>query len=165
MRLYKLIFHIIFTFLILSSITFSYVIPNKVGNFVLITSTSGDEAKNEIYMLHRKHINIKEAYTLKYQSAKNEVAYIWLSKSYTADDAKNQITTMIDKLPKSKIYSTPKPLKIDNLKVYQTYGMDMDNYFYNYYKWNIWIAIKSNNGLDFLKNFIKSFHGRIINEN
>ncbi|MGA1845680.1 hypothetical protein [Deferribacter abyssi] len=150
---------IIILLILLPFYLFALEIPSNIADYKLVVLKRGKDAKNDIYMLHGKHIKLEDAYVATYK-LKNNIAYIWLSKSYTPIEAKEQIEIMAQKIQNSKVYSQPKLLKVKDVAIYETFGFNMVNYFYNIKSWNVWIAIKSDKPKIFLESFFKIFNGK-----
>lgn len=123
--------------------SFSPVFEEEVGGLKLVRLVTGEDAMYAINKLHGKKINVAKGMIAFYKGG-NEKADIWVSQSFSTDDAIQQTEIMIEKMRgKGSPFSGYKEIERDGVKIYSFKGMGQEYYIFRIKKDVYWISANS----------------------
>jgi hypothetical protein len=118
--------------------------PSRLSNLILINTIDGNKAISEISQMHPGNITLTNAYILSYANG-NNWAKVWISISKSEKEAEGSKQRMFDRLQNNYMFSPPKLIKVDSMKIFKT--IDRQNqihYFYSLESNVIWIGTNLN---------------------
>ena len=141
----KCIIFILFSFFLLGcNQSPSPVFQEEIRGLKLVQLITSKDALNAINELHGKKINVASGMVAFYQG-EGEKATVWVSESFSTDDAKQQTEIMIEKMRSSKRspFSDYKEIGLDGVKIYSFKGMGQEHYIFRISKSVYWITANS----------------------
>jgi len=141
----KRIIFILFSFFLLGcNQSPSPVFQEEIRGLKLVQLITGKDALNAINELHGKKINVASGMVAFYQG-EGEKATVWVSESFSTDDAIQQTEIMIEKMRSSKRspFSDYKEIGLDGVKIYSFKGMGQEHYIFRISKSVYWITANS----------------------
>ena len=123
----------------------SPVFQEEVSGLKLVRLATGKDAMHAINKLHGKKINVAKGIIAFYEG-EGEKATIWVSESFSTDDAMRQTKSMIEKMRASKRspFSEYKDIEQGEVKICSFKGMGQEHYIFRIKKDIYWISANSN---------------------
>ncbi len=117
------------------------VFQEEIGELKLLRLIAGKDALHAINQLHGKKINVASGMVAFYQG-EGEKATVWVSESFSTNDAILQTEIMIEKMRLSKRspFSDYKEMGQDEMKIYSFKGMGQEHYIFRISKSIYWIT-------------------------
>ena len=141
----KCIIFILFSFFLLGcNQSPSPVFQEEIRGLKLVQLITGKDALHTINKLHGKKINVASGMVGFYQG-EGEKATIWVSESFSTDDAIQQTEVMIKMMRSSKRspFSDYEEIGQDGVKIYSFKGMGQEHYIFRISKSIYWITANS----------------------
>jgi hypothetical protein len=132
-------------FLLGCSQSSSPVFQEEVSGLKLVRLVTGQDAMHSINKLHGKKINVAKGMIAFYER-EGEKATIWVSESFSTDDAIQQTEIMIEKMRacKRSPFREYKDIEQGEVKIYSFKGMGQKHYIFRIKKDIYWISANSN---------------------
>ncbi len=123
----------------------SPVFQAEVGGLKLVRLVTGKDAMHAINKLHGKKINVAKGIIAFYEG-EGKKATIWVSESFSTDDAMRQTKSMIEKMRASKKspFSNYKDIEQGEVKICSFKGLEQEHYIFRIKKDIYWISANSN---------------------
>ena len=141
----KRIIFILFSFFLLGcNQSSSPVFQEEIRGLKLVQLITGKDALHAINQLHGKKINVVSGMVAFYQG-EGEKATVWVSESFSTDDAIQQTEIMIEKMRSSKRspFSDYEEIGQGGVKIYSFKGMGQEHYIFRISKSVYWITANS----------------------
>jgi len=137
-------------------------LPATLVDMRLDHSLQGQEALNDIFRLHGKTFDLKDAFVGHYRN-KAAKAMVWISESKNQDQARQLLHMMAAEIRRGRgPYSNFQEFNIGGKVVYTVDGQGQQHYFYGSGKRNVWLAVDptaAQKALHELLTKIKPFEG------
>jgi len=119
----------------------SPVFQEEVSGLKLVRLVTGKDAMYAINKLHGKKINVAKGMIAFYEG-EGKKATIWVSESFSTDDAMRQTKSMIEKMRASKKspFSDYKDIEQGEVKISSFKGMEQEHYIFRIKKDIYWIS-------------------------
>ena len=141
----KRIVFILFSFFLLGcNQSPSPVFQEEIRGLKLVQLITGKDALHAINELHGKKINVASGMVAFYQG-EGEKATVWVSESFSTDDAIRQTEIMIEMMRSSKRspFSDYEEIGQGGVKIYSFKGMGQKHYIFRISKSVYWITANS----------------------
>ncbi len=117
------------------------VFQEEIRGLKLVQLITGKDALYAINKLHGKKINVASGMVAFYHG-EGEKATVWVSESFSTDDAIQQTEIMVEKMRSSKRspFSNYKEIEHDRVKIYSFKGMGQKHYIFRINKSIYWIT-------------------------
>ena len=138
----KRIIFILFSFFLLGcNQSPSPVFQEEIRGLKLVQLITGKDALHAINKLHGKKINVASGMVAFYQG-EGEKATVWVSESFSTDDAIRQTEIMIEMMRSSKRspFSDYEEIGQGGVKIYSFKGMGQKHYIFRISKSLYWIT-------------------------
>jgi len=138
----KRIIFILFSFFLLGcDQSSSPVFQEEIRGLKLVQLITDKDALHAINQLHGKKINVASGMVAFYQG-EGEKATVWVSESFSTDDAKQQTEIMIEKMRLSRRspFSDYEEIGQNGVKIYSFKGMGQKHYIFRISKSIYWIT-------------------------
>jgi hypothetical protein len=152
----KRIIFILFSFFLMGcNQSPSPVFQEEIGGLKLVQLITGKDALQAINQLHGKKINVASGIVAFYQG-EGEKATVWVSESFSTDDAIQQTEVMIKIMRSSKRspFSDYEEIGRDGMKIYSFKGMGQKHYIFRISKSVYWITANSDTIDELSKNIV-----------
>ena len=152
----KCIIFILFSFFLLGcNQSPSPVFQEEIRGLKLVQLITGKDALHTINKLHGKKINVASGMVAFYQG-EGEKATVWVSESFSTDDAIQQTEIMIEMMRSSKRspFSDYEEIGQDGVKIYSFKGMGQEHYIFRISKSIYWITANSGTIDELCKNIV-----------
>ena len=137
--------------------------PETIEGLQRVQLITGIKALEEINKLHGKEIGVTEGGIGTYRTDNGSTAMVWISRSKTADLARNQTEVMIDKMlsaPHSPFHH-PVQWELTGINIYQFQGMGQIHYIFCCYDLVYWISAVPHQGEIVLHAFLPEGKNKI----
>lgn len=128
-----------------NDVTYTQNVPKKIASIPLAEAISGQEAIQQIAMMHGKDISLDEGYIAKYISGGTEVT-LWISISPSREEGEELFRLMDEKMPASKVFKNRQEIVVRSKKVIKVDGMGQEHYYWVSGKYNYWVAVAGTDG-------------------
>ena len=120
------------------------VFQEEIRGLKLVQLITGKDALHAINKLHGKKINVASGMVAFYQG-EGEKATVWVSESFSMDDAIQQTEIMIEMMRSSKRspFSDYEEIGQGGVKIYSFKGMGQEHYIFRISKSVYWITANS----------------------
>jgi len=151
----KRIIFILFSFLLGCNQSPLPVFQEEIGELKLLQLITGKDALQAINQLHGKKINVASGMVAFYQG-EGEKATVWVSESFSTDDAVLQTEIMIEKMRSSKRspFSGYKEIEQNGVNIYSFKGMGQEHYIFRIRKSIYWITANPGTIDELCKNIV-----------
>ena len=130
--------------------------PETIKELRRVQLITNIKALEKINKLHGKEIGVTEGDIGTYRTDNGSTAMVWISRSKTADLARNQIEVMIERMlsaPDSPFHH-PAQRELQGINIYQFQGMGQIHYIFCWYDLVYWISAVARQGDAILQAFL-----------
>ena len=130
--------------------------PETIDGLQRVQLINGIKALEEINKLHGKEIGVTDGGIGTYRTDNGSTAMVWISRSKTADLARNQTEVMLDRMfssPHSPFHH-PVQRELTGINIHQFQGMGQIHYIFCWYDLVYWISAVAHQGDTILQAFL-----------
>jgi hypothetical protein len=133
-------------------------LPQSIGTLRLEKVKSGEEARQEIDLLHGKQIGFQQGY-IGFYGAETGSAQIWLSEHSSESEAAEAVERMARGMKQGKQQSFYhfRQIVIEERTVYFAMGMGQAHYFFQKGSKVIWLAVDPQLAKGAIKDAVRKF--------
>lgn len=133
------------------------ILPDKVGDLILVKTITGEEAKNFINQLHFQPVTENENWIGYYENMSGQ-AIVYVTVYKRNEDAISDFDRMTKKIsPENSVFVYPEFFNYNDNKIYKCFGMGMTHYVFALNQNLYWISVDTH----LAKNFFEGFYHSI----